>query len=77
MVFLYGYFYAQNIVIFSIVIVFAATVPLITITGLLFFSMKHIVDSFNLLTVNRKETESSPKVFRHILLAVLLSLLIS
>jgi Calcium-dependent channel, 7TM region, putative phosphate len=68
MVFLYGFYYAQQLAIFSIVLVFASFVPIISITGFMFFCMRHIVDSYNLLTVNRKEIDSSTKMFQKILL---------
>ena len=68
MVFLYGFYYAQHLAIFSIVIVFASFVPIISITGCLFFCLRHIIDSYNLLTVNRKEIDSSNKMFQKILL---------
>jgi Calcium-dependent channel, 7TM region, putative phosphate len=67
-VFLYGYYYAMQVIIFSIVIVFASTVPMVTVGGVLFFLMRHMIDSFNLLTVNKKEIDSSSKMFRKILL---------
>ena len=63
MVFLYGFYYAQQLAIFSIVIVFASFVPIISVTGFIFFAMRHVVDSYNLLTVNRKEIDSSSKMF--------------
>jgi magnesium-transporting ATPase (P-type) len=68
MVFLYGFYYAQQLAIFSIVIVFASFVPIISVTGFIFFAMRHIVDSYNLLTVNRKEIDSSSQMFQKILL---------
>jgi hypothetical protein len=69
MVFLYGYYYAQELAIFSIVIVFASRIPVISVCGFLFFAMRHVMDSYNLLTVNRKEIDSSTKMFQKILLA--------
>ena len=68
MVFQYGFYYAQHLVLFTIVLVFSTTVPMISIAGFMFFGMRHIVDSYNLLTVNRKEIDSSCKVFQKILL---------
>ena len=68
MVFLYGYYYAQHLIIVSIVLVFASTVPMVCIAGLLFFGLRHLVDSYNLLTVNKKEIDSSSNMFRKILL---------
>lgn len=68
MVFQYGFYYAQHLILFTIVLVFSTTVPMISIAGFMFFGMRHIVDSYNLLTVNRKEIDSSCKVFQKILL---------
>lgn len=68
MVFLYGYYYAQHLIILAMVMVFSTTVPMITIAGFLFFGMRHLVDSYNLLTVNRKEIDSSSNMFRKVLL---------
>ena len=68
MVFLYGFYYAQHLIIFGIVVVFASTVPIISVAGFLFYGMRHIIDSYNLLTVNRKEIDSSCKLFQKVLL---------
>jgi hypothetical protein len=68
MVFLYGYYYAQHLIIFTIVIVFASTIPMICVAGVLFFGMRHMIDGYNLLTVNKKEMDSSSSMFRKILL---------
>ncbi len=55
--------------------VFASFVPLISVTGFVFFALRHIVDSYNLLTVNRKEIDSSCKMFQKILLISQLGIL--
>ncbi len=68
MVFQYGFYYAQHLIIFSIVLVFASSVPMVALAGFLFFGMRHVIDSYNLLTNNRKEIDSSCKVFQKILL---------
>jgi len=68
-VFLYGYYYAQHLVIATIMIVFASTVPMISVAGFLFFGMRHAIDSYNLLTVNKKEIDSSSNMFKKILLS--------
>jgi hypothetical protein len=68
MVFLYGFYYAQELAVLTIIIVFASFVPIISITGFIFFSMRHLIDSYNLLTVNRKEIDSSTQMFQKILL---------
>lgn len=67
-VFLYGYYYAQHLVIIGIVLVFASSVPMIAMAGFLFFGMRHVIDSYNILTVNRKDIDSSSSMFRKVLL---------
>jgi hypothetical protein len=69
MVFLYGYLYAQHLVVLAIVLIFSITVPLVTVCGVLFFCCRHGIDSYTLLTVNRKELDSESKMFRKILLS--------
>lgn len=76
MVFQYGYYYAQHLVLLTIMLVFASTVPMISIAGFLFFGMRHAVDSYNLLTVNRKEIDSSCGMFQKILLYLQFAILL-
>ncbi|CDW80986.1 transmembrane protein 63c [Stylonychia lemnae] len=76
MVFQYGFYYAQHLVIFAIILVFASTVPMTAVGGILFFGMRHIIDSYNLLTLNRKEIDSSCKVFQKILLHIQFAILL-
>jgi len=76
MVFLYGFYYAQELAIFTIIIVFASFVPLISLTGFLFFGLRHLIDAYNLLTVNRKEIDSSRQMFQKILLTSQLAILL-
>ena len=57
-------------------LVFASTVPLVGFAGVLFFCMRHVVDSYNLLTNNRKEIDSSSKVFQKILLHIQFAILL-
>jgi hypothetical protein len=66
-VFLYGYYYSYQIVMFAIISVFSTTVPLISICGILFFTLRLLVDSLNILTVNKKEIDSSMFMFSKIL----------
>jgi len=75
-VFPYGYYYAQHLVLIGIVLVFASTVPMITIGGFLFFGMRHLIDSYNILTVNRKEINFSSSMFRKILLTLQFAVLL-
>lgn len=65
--FQYGYFYAQMMTIFAIILVYSSTVPIITLVGALYLFLKHGVDSFNLLTMHRKELESKSEMFDYIL----------
>ena len=55
----YGFFYAYYLTMFTIVIVFSTTVPLITVAGANFFGVMHILDGHRILTVHLKEIESS------------------
>ena len=68
MVFLYGFYYSQHLIIVTIVLIFSTTVPMISAAGLLFFGLRHIIDSFNLLTIYRKEIDSVSNLFRKVLL---------
>lgn len=56
--FQYGYFYAQMVVVFAIVLIFSSTAPIITIAGALFYLLRHVTDSFNIMTFHRIEMES-------------------
>jgi len=69
-VFMYGYLSAVVLTIFSIVICFAPTVPMVSIVAIPYFVIRHLVDCFNLLTVNKKELESSGKLFQRMLVLV-------
>ncbi len=55
---------------FAIVIVFSSTIPLVTVSGLVFFLIRHFVDGVNLLTVHRKEMESSQGLITRVLFAL-------
>jgi hypothetical protein len=58
-IFQYGFFYAQMMVIYAIVLVFSSMIPLISIAGVYFFLAKHFVDFLNILTVHKVEMDSS------------------
>ncbi len=58
-VFPYGFFYAYYLTIFTIVLIFSTTVPLITVAGAIFFGVVHVLDGYRILTVHLKEMESS------------------
>lgn len=66
--FQYGYFYAQIMTIFAIILIYSSTVPIITLMGALYLFIKHGVDSFNILTMHRKEMESKSEMLRYILI---------
>lgn len=57
-------------------LVFASTVPLAAFAGVLFFGVRHLIDSYNLLTNNRKEIDSSSRVFQKILLHIQFAVLL-
>lgn len=66
----FGYYYAQMITAFAIVIMFSSTIPLVTVSGLLFFLIRHFVDGLNLLTVHKKEIESTQGLVTRVLFAL-------
>ena len=74
-VFQYGYFFAQMMTIFTISMLYSSTAPLVTFVGWIFYILRNIWDSYNLLTVHRKEIESKLSIFHKILLCLLFSLL--
>lgn len=63
-VFQYGYFYAQMLTILSITLVFASTVPFVSIAALFYFVLRHISDYFSLLMVHREEIDSNGDMVR-------------
>lgn len=65
--FQYGYFYGQIMTIFAIILIYSSTVPIITLTGALYLFIRHGVDSFNILTMHRKELESKSEMLNYIL----------
>ena len=75
-VFYYGYYYAVEICIYAIVIVYASTVPLVAIAGMLYFMLRHLVDGLNLLTFNKKEIDSSSSLFSKIIVLFQCSILL-
>ena len=64
-VFPYGFYYAYYLTIFTIVLVFSTTVPLITVAGAVFFGVLHVFDGYRILTVHLKEIESSAGIVSH------------
>jgi hypothetical protein len=61
-VFMYGYNYAQMLSIFAITIFLSSTVPLISVAALFYCICRHVTDAVNLLTVYRKEIDSSGRL---------------
>ena len=74
-IFQYGYFYSQMMTIFTISMLYSSTSPLVAFVGCIFFLLRNIVDSYNLLTVHKKEIESKLSIFHKILPCLLFSLL--
>lgn len=65
--FQYGYFYAQIMTIFSIILLYSSTVPIITLFGAMYLFIKHGVDCFNIITMHKKELESKSEMLSYIL----------
>jgi len=61
-IFQYGYFAAQMVTIFFIMMVFSTTIPLILLVGLVYLFIKHIIEAFNLLVVHKDEIDSFGKL---------------
>jgi hypothetical protein len=74
-IFQYGYFYSQMTTIFTISILYSSTAPMVIFSGCIFFGIRNVTDSYNLLTIHRKEIESKLSIFHKILLCLLISLL--
>lgn len=64
--FLFGYFNAQILTIFLICIFYAPSLPMVSIAAFIFVYLRHMVDSYNLLTFYRREIESSGKIIDYI-----------
>ena len=58
-IFQFGFFFANMISIYTIIVIFSTTVPFICFAGLYYFIIKHIIDMICLLTINREEMDSS------------------
>lgn len=58
-IFQYGFFFANMLSIYTIIVIFSSTVPFICFAGLYYFIIKHIIDMICLLTINREEMDSS------------------
>jgi len=60
--FQFGYFYANMVVFLIIVLVFSTTVPVISVSGLIFFLCRGVCDTWTLISCHRKEVESNGKL---------------
>lgn len=58
-IFQFGFFYAQMMVMYSIVMVFSSMVPFISVAGVYFFCSRNLIDFNSLLTVHKIEIDSS------------------
>lgn len=76
LIFQYGYFYAQQIIIFQIGLIFATTAPLVTFAGVVFFAVRHFVDSYLIIIVHRKEMDSKHQMYKEIIMFVIIALTI-
>ena len=65
--FQYGYFYAINIVFLIIVLVFSTTVPAISVSGMIYFFLRGVSDSWDLITCHRKEMDSNGKIIDRVI----------
>lgn len=65
--FLFGYFYSQLMVFYTICLVFATTMPIISLAGLYLFTFRHCSDFISFLMVHHKEIDSNGKLINQIL----------
>ena len=72
--FQYGYFYSQMITVFTIIILFSSTSPMIVIAGTAYYTLRNIIDSHLLMSVHKKEIHSGVTMFQRISSLLLISL---
>lgn len=75
MSFQYGYFYSQIATVFTIVILFSSTAPIIALVGAGFYIIRNIIDAHLLMSVHKKEIDSGVKFFQRIISWLLFSLI--
>ena len=75
-VFLFGYFYSQYMVFYSICLVFSNKNFFLLLSGMFLFQLRHIGDFFSLLMVHLIELDSNGKLINHILNYNLIPILI-
>ena len=74
-VFQYGYFYSQMATIFTIVVLFSSTAPIIAFLGAFYYFVRHTVDAHLLMSVHKKEIDSGVSLFKNIIPVLLFSLI--
>lgn len=72
--FQYGYFYCQMVVVFTIVILFSSTSPMVVLMGVFYYFMRNMVDSHSLMSINKKEIHSGVNFFQRVSSLILVSL---
>jgi len=65
--FLYGYFYAQYMVFYTICLVFSNSNGFLLLAGIYLFGLRHIGDYISLISVHGLEIDSNGKLINHIL----------
>jgi len=56
--FQFGYFYSNMVIYLIVVLVFSTTVPAVSLSGSVFFLLRLICDSYELISAHRKEMDS-------------------
>ncbi|CAI2383929.1 unnamed protein product [Moneuplotes crassus] len=74
-VFQYGYFYSQIVTAFTIIVLFSSTAPVIALLGSMFYYLKLLVDSHLLISVHKKEMDSSVYLYKRVITMLIVSLL--
>eukprot|EP00330_Aristerostoma_sp_ATCC50986_P011233 CAMPEP_0114581518 /NCGR_PEP_ID=MMETSP0125-20121206/5622_1 /TAXON_ID=485358 ORGANISM="Aristerostoma sp., Strain ATCC 50986" /NCGR_SAMPLE_ID=MMETSP0125 /ASSEMBLY_ACC=CAM_ASM_000245 /LENGTH=148 /DNA_ID=CAMNT_0001773797 /DNA_START=1742 /DNA_END=2188 /DNA_ORIENTATION=- len=58
--------------IFFIIMLYSTTLPVLMPFGVLFYFIEHIVDAYNLLTFHKTEIDSFGKLFKKIVMSMIL-----
>lgn len=74
-VFQYGYFYSQIVTIFTIIILFSSTAPVIALVGAFYYFVRTTIDSHLLMSVHKKEMDSGVTFYQRILSFIVFSLI--
>lgn len=75
-VFQYGYFYCQMITVFTIVILFSSTAPLIALVGGFYYFIRNTIDAYLLMSIHKKEIDSGIRFFQKVISFMLFSLIL-